>query len=494
MNTRKNHKSSKYRPGIIVRLWGIMMVLILFTVAFMWIFQIHFMERSYIDSNIIEMQEQLEPALSDLEIQDLAYNDKMISYLCSASHGKMLILNKQGELLAMYSYGLPIDLEENHTDILLWERIANSEDYQKILSGEAYTRKYLENNRIKSYETGIPVQYYGQNAYLVLYRSFDELYAVLDMNRHQLIILSIILALTASVLAALFAKNFARPILTIKRTVDCLAQGDLTATTGLIREDEIGQLADSVEKLGKALQRVDVLRKEVIANVSHELRAPLALIGGYAEMVKDITWKNEIQRNENLDLIMNEAHRMSEMVNDIMDYSQLQSGYLQLKIDEYDLCEIVETEALHCKRNILENHLTLEIEHPGREYTVKVDALKISQVIRNLINNAVNHTQDGNVITVSIKESHDGYKVSVINPGEPIPEEDKALIWERYGRSQHQGARRQGTGIGLSIVSTILNAHNMPYGVECAEGLTCFWFLYPSFLAKSAIASDIFSC
>lgn len=454
------------------------MILILFTVAFMWIFQIRFMERNYIDSNIREIQSQLEPVLADLDVQDLACNDAMISQLSSASHGKMLIINNQGQLLAMYSYGLPIDLAENHTEILLWERISNGNDYHKILLGDPYTRENIENNRITSFEIGIPVQYYNQNAYLILYRSFDELYTVLDMNRQQLIILSIILTVIAALLAAFFARTFANPILTIKRTIDCLAQGELTATPGLVRKDEIGQLAESVAKLGQALQRVDILRKEVIANVSHELRSPLALIGGYAEMVKDITWKDEILRNENLNLIISESHRMSEMVNDIMDYSQLQSGYLQLKIDQYDLCEIVETEALRCERIALENHLTVQMEYPNCECIVRVDALKISQVIRNLMNNAINHTQDGNVITISVTEHQIGYKVSVKNPGEPIPEEDRAIIWERYGRSQHQGARRQGTGIGLSIVSTILDAHGISYGVECSDGQTCFWFLY----------------
>ena len=96
-----------------------------------------------------------------------------------------------------------------------------------------------------------------------------------------------------------------------------------------------------------ALQRVDVLRKEVIANVSHELRSPLSLIGGYAEMVRDITWRDDEKRSENLNLIIRETNRMSEMVSDIMDYSQFQSGYLQLNIGNYDLCEIVKTEILH---------------------------------------------------------------------------------------------------------------------------------------------------
>lgn len=460
-------------------LWGIMMVLVLVTVAFMWVFQVRFMERNYIEAHITEVQNRLDPVLDELSTTDLADNEAMLSYLSQTADGKLLIIDRTGQLITMYTYGHPIDLNSNRTDILTWERIANGDDYSKIRALEPYSRETMEGRRIVSYEYGLPARYHGEEVYVILYHSFTELNDVLDLNRHQLMILSVLLTLASAVLAAFLSRLFTRPILTIKRTVDRLAQGDLTAAPGLKRKDEIGRLADSVEELGQALQRVETLRREVIANVSHELRSPLALIGGYAEMVRDITWRDDARRTENLNLIISESNRMSEMVSDILDYSQLQSGYLQLKREEYDLCEIVETEARRCGQVAAENHLQLQIDRPSGEYRVHVDALKISQVIRNLLNNAINHTRDGGIITVAVEETPRNYKVSVVNPGDPIPEEDREIIWERYQRSQHQAGRRQGTGIGLSIVKTILDAHGMTYGVDCAGGLTCFWFCCP---------------
>lgn len=223
---------------------------------------------------------------------------------------------------------------------------------------------------------------------------------------------------------------------------------------------------------------MDDLRKEVIANVSHELRSPLALIGGYAEMVRDIHWKDQEKREEDLNLIIRESHRMSEMVSDILDYSQLQAGYLQLRRDWYNLAEIVESEVLLCEQSAAEHGITLRLEAQEKEIAAYVDALKISQVVRNLLYNALNHTKDGLEITVEIEKKDGKSTVLVKNPGEAIPEEDRELIWERYQRSQHQGGRHEGTGLGLSIVSTILQAHGMEYGVDCRDGLNIFWFRY----------------
>ncbi|MDF2845252.1 MAG: sensor histidine kinase [Herbinix sp.] len=113
-----------------------------------------------------------------------------------------------------------------------------------------------------------------------------------------------------------------------------------------------------------------------------------------------------------------------------------------------------------------------------RDIPVNVDAMKICQVMRNLLNNAVNHTADGEVIFVVIEKLDNEIRVSVVNPGEPIPKEDQIIIWERYQRSQHHGGRKKGTGIGLSIVSTYLKAHGMNYGVDSNETQTTFWFAY----------------
>ena len=473
-----NVKKIPFHSRMGVRLWLIMMVLVVFTIGLMWVIQILVMERNYVNMAVNGIQDRLDPIMEELMTDDLAENGNLIPYLSKAADGKLLLVNGEGRLMAMYSYGLPIDLESDSQEITVWKDIQNSEAYEDILNGESYVQEKRKGGRLYSYEMGIPVKYEGQEAYAVLYHSFTELYEVLDMNRKQLVAFSILLSLVSAVLAALLSRSFTKPIHIIKGTVDELAKGDLTAEPDLVRKDEIGQLAESVRQLGRALRRVDDLRKEVIANVSHELRSPLALISGYAEMVRDIHWKDQEKREEDLNLIIRESHRMSEMVSDILDYSQLQAGYLQLRRDWYNLYEIVESEVLLCEQSAAEHGITLRLETPEKEIAAYVDALKISQVVRNLLYNALNHTKDGLEITVEIEKKDGKSTVLVKNPGEAIPEEDRELIWERYQRSQHQGGRHEGTGLGLSIVSSILQAHGMEYGVDCRDGLNIFWFCY----------------
>ena len=317
---------------------------------------------------------------------------------------------------------------------------------------------------------------YTKVNYLIL-RNALMTRTVLNLNRSQLIILSILLTGIASVLAAVLSRQFSRPIFQIKRAVDKLTENDFSIGPDLERQDELGQLSQSVGKLRLALQRLDVLRREVIANVSHELRSPLALITGYAEMVRDITWKDDEMRNENLNLIISESNRMSEMVNDILDYSQFSAGYSKLKKDWYDLRDIVNAELTRCHQAAAEHGITLTLEAPDAPLNFEVDSLKMSQVMRNLLNNAINHSPENQEIFIRLIPKENNCLVEVANPGAPIPEEDRAIIWERYQRSQHQSGRRLGTGIGLSIVSTILKAHDMPYGVDCKDGYNIFWFI-----------------
>ena len=390
--------------------------------------------------------------------------------------GTIFLVDDAGDLTDIYSYGHLLTDVQNEPEYGIWKFIRNSDEFSNVKARQIYQNVLKSNHHMINIHIGIPVTYAGENAYLLIENTIRT-DAAFTFNRIQLIILTVVLTIAASILAAVGSRYFTKPIFAIKHTVDRLAENDFSARADVDRQDELGELAESVGLLGQALARVDVLRKEVIANVSHELRSPLSVISGYAELVRDIHWKDEEARNEDLDLIIEESNRMSEMVNDILDYSQLQSGYIKLRPESFDFTGLAESETSHCAAAAATYGIRVRFEAPKEPVFIYADPLKLSQILRNLLYNAINHTPEGDVITVSLEPKSDRtVRLSVMNPGTPISEEDKKIIWERYQRSQHQSGRRMGTGIGLSIVSTILNAHGMKYGVDSDEKGTTFWF------------------
>lgn len=465
-------KIKALRSHLVFRLWAMMMTLVLFAIGFMWVVQIGLFEQNYAMASLKDASERTAGIMESLAGEDLGKDPNLLSVL---SHGssELFLINQDGKLLEMYSAGHPVSASDRKEEFFLNHFPSGPEKKETEFpaADQPYQQVLRRGRHVIGYEMGLPVTWNGEKCFLLI-RTMLMTKTVMDFNRTQLIFLTVLLTLTASLLAAVFSRHFTRPIGQIRDSVERLTKNDFTEVPAFRREDELGQLSQSVVQLRYALQRLDVLRKEVIANVSHELRSPLALIGGYAEMVRDITWKQDEQRTEDLNLIIRETNRMSRMVSDILDYSQLQAGYCQLKKESLNLCELLESEITWYRPLAQEHHITLELECMQEELLTEADASKMNQVIRNLLNNAVNHTADGGCIRITADSS----RVSIANPGPPIPEEDRALIWERYQRSQHQSGRRLGTGIGLSIVRTILEAHHMAYGVDCRDGWNIFWF------------------
>ena len=464
-----------FKPTLALQLWGMMMSLVLLTIAFFWIGQILFLERNYAEATLASAMERLKPVMEELTNSDLSEDSEFLPFLSRITNGTLFLVSDDGDLLEIYSSGHVLEQESDDPENHLWEDVLHNKVSENLAKRWPFNMLLEEGGRTIAILMGFPVTYEQSNASLILYNSLD-LGSVLHLNRRQLIAMSVFLTLSAAGLAAIFSRHFTKPILTIKDTVDRLADNDFSARASVRRKDELGALSASVGLLGQALSRIDVLRKELIANVSHELRSPLSVIAGYAEMVRDIHWNDKEQREEDLNLIIQEANRMSEMVTDILDYSQLQSGYIQIRTEPCDLCALTEGEITACSARACEYGIRIMFQPAVSPLPVKADSLKMSQVLRNLLYNAINHTPEHGLITVTLNTDGDDFRLSVSNPGEPIPEEDRAIIWERYQRSQHQSGRHMGTGIGLSIVSTILNAHGMTYGVDCENGQTIFWF------------------
>lgn len=454
------------------------MFLVAVAIIFLWTVQILLFEPNYTETTMETLYERVQQNVKELEsIEgfDSSSSDNPVLFLSKTIVGMSFLIDENGNVTHAYNNGQEVNLnnlEHDYSWIL---------DYSTdVINGQSI-KKVQDFSRTTAILIGVPTTLEGKKAGVLLYNTITQIDALQSLNRKQLLLFSLLLSVVASIIAFFLARQFIKPIDRIKNAVTDLTKGELEASPNLHRKDELGVLSNTVDELGKELQRLDVLRKEVIANVSHELRSPLSLIKGYSEMVRDVTGNDEEQRKNNMDVIINETDRLNQMVDDIMDYSMMQAGYSELKLELCNLYDLIQSTVEYGRGIAYQYDIQIEYVSFSKSINVELDTLKINQVLRNLLNNAINHTKNGETIRVLIQKKDTTISVTIANPGEDIPQEQLEQIWERYQRIQHQGGRHEGTGIGLAIVSTILSAHNMEFGAESANGRTSFWFVINSY-------------
>ena len=224
----------------------------------------------------------------------------------------------------------------------------------------------------------------------------------------------------------------------------------------------------------KELSKADELRNELIANVSHDLRTPLTMIVGYSEVMRDIPGENS---PENVQVIIDEATRLSSLVNDLLDISRLQSGTSKITRGEYNITDSIHRIISRFDK-LKENEGYIITFDADEDVYINADENRLSQVIYNLITNAINYTSRDKRVNVRQKVSGDTVRIEITDNGEGIAKEDLPYIWDRYYRVDKTHKRAQmGTGLGLSIVKTVLESHGAVYGVDSTIGVgSTFWF------------------
>lgn len=291
----------------------------------------------------------------------------------------------------------------------------------------------------------------------------------------QFWVIAIILLIGALVLSWLISMNISRPIRQMNRAAKRLAQGHYDANFTVSGYKEVMELSDSLTHASQELSKNDVLQKELLANISHDLRTPLTMIIGYSEVMRDLPGENT---PENIQVIIDETQRLSNLVNDLLDLSKLQAGTRKPTVTRFDLTELVESTMKRYEKLIQKDGYRVEFFHDAH-VEVMADQTMILQVIYNLINNAINYTGEDKLVRVTQQIGPTGrVRISVTDSGEGIPADQIPLIWDRYYKVDKVHRRAMvGTGLGLSIVKHILEQHESTYGVESklGEGST-FWF------------------
>jgi len=266
------------------------------------------------------------------------------------------------------------------------------------------------------------------------------------------------------------SKKFTRPIQILKNAAHQIASGNLDVKINYQEEDELGDLAKSMNTMVKQLSITDKFRKDLIANISHDLKTPLGLIRGYSEMLLDYYGDDKEKREKYLNTVIKETERMSKLVDDVLQLSKLQSGMVEIKEEPIDLEKLIFETLDIFEIQILEKNI--EVKLNNLKLKVIADREMIKRAIINIISNAMASMENGGILTITAEPQDKEILIKVSDTGCGIPQKDLEHIFDRYYKGN-----KSGTGLGLAIVKEILTLHGSKYGIESQEGVgTTFYF------------------
>ncbi|MBQ5918239.1 MAG: HAMP domain-containing protein [Lachnospiraceae bacterium] len=314
----------------------------------------------------------------------------------------------------------------------------------------------------------------GQELVVMVNTIITPVDATVHTLRIQLIYISIIMVVLSLIIAIVISIRISKPIIKINETAKKLGKGEYDVRFEGDSYREIAQLSETLNQAAVELAKAEGLQRELIANVSHDLRTPLTMITAYSEIMRDLPGENS---PENVQVIIDEAKRLTSLVNDLLDVSKLQAGVMELNLKEYDLTASIESVLARYSKFLEQNGYTVDFEY-DRNILVVADEDKMYQVIYNLVNNAINYTGEDKKIIVRQRVAGSIARIEVIDTGEGIAPEELTNVWERYYKVDKNHKRAvMGTGLGLSIVKNVLKLHGLSYGVNSEVGKgTCFWF------------------
>ncbi|MGE4549246.1 MAG: ATP-binding protein [Intestinibacillus sp.] len=321
-----------------------------------------------------------------------------------------------------------------------------------------------------------------------------------SFNLTFLLITGLLTLSVCIVLAYFLSRQFTRPLIKMEEIATAMADLDFSQKYEGRAKDEIGRLGESINRLSEHLkesitalqstneslarevdekERIDSMRREFIVNVSHELKTPIALIQGYAEGLRVGVTDNEADREYYCDTIVDEAQRMNHLVMQLLNLSKLELGREvpePMDVDLYALCRGVAE-----KTAVLRGERGQSIEYAHTHEIMYADYGMLEQVVTNFVSNSIRYTPEGGKIVLSAQTEPGGaVTLSVMNEGEHIAEQDLTMIFEKFYRTDKARSRESGgTGIGLSIVRAIADAHGGACGAENVEGGVRFWFRVP---------------
>jgi len=267
-------------------------------------------------------------------------------------------------------------------------------------------------------------------------------------------------AVLALFLGIIISRTLTRPIRELTRATHAISEGDLSQQVQVRTNDELGELAQAFNKMSTELSRSVNARKQMTADIAHELRTPLSLILGHAEAVHDGVLP---PTRENFEIIREEATRLEQLVNDLRTLSLADAGELTISLQVIEPERLINEVASLYQYETQKKNISLDVEIASPLPAIEVDPGRITQVLTNILDNATRHTPEGGRITLSAQQTGDQVQIAVQDSGPGVPAENIERIFERFYRTdssrQRDGAAPGGSGLGLAIAKSIIQAH-----------------------------------
>ena len=307
--------------------------------------------------------------------------------------------------------------------------------------------------------------------------NITPLNATTETLASQMRYIALFMIVAVAILTLLMYRHIAKPIIGITSNAKQLPQGKYTIDPKTNRYKEAADLNNTLVQAANDIQKADKAKRDLISNVSHDLRTPLTMIGGYGEMMIDLP---EEKTDENIQVIVDETKRLNALVNDLLDMSRLQDGRIVLHKEVFDISALLKTQLQKYDVYRMQEGYTIESELLDTIY-VNADKKRIEQVINNFLNNAVNYGGEAKHIIVREIKKENVVRIEVQDFGEGIDSKDLDNIWDRYYKVDKEHVRvANGSGIGLNIVKQLLELHGVPYGVKSSKGKgSTFYFEMP---------------
>ena len=308
----------------------------------------------------------------------------------------------------------------------------------------------------------------------------------------------IVVVITGIFIMFFISNQYTKPILRLARHAQDMQRLNFSTRYQDVRDDEIGVLGNSMNALSDKLEETiselktannelqldlqrrseqEQMRQEFLANVSHELKTPIALIQGYAEGLQENINDDPESREFYCEVIIDEADKMNKMVKKLLSLNQLEFGNGQVHLEHFDLNTVIQSVINATDILFRQNEVALSYQKSEEPLMVWADEYMIEEVVTNYVSNALNHVKYDKKIEIKTTQEGDTVRVSVFNTGDPIPEKEIEKIWTKFYKVDKARTREYGgNGIGLSIVKAVMEAHNQKFGVKNYDNGVEFWF------------------